>query len=240
MKIYEHGLTNLKRADSLTIKDWIAQRAIGKNSTSLDSAYTSSRMGTSELIEALYQEADSQTQQKLQKALILLLSESTSQGNFIVLSEVLFSINRIDFAFPSQVLLDFVINNASNDTAQHVMSDAIALLFETSHGITDIENVFDAWFWMDPIPCGNTYSLLIFSGLLNKNPERLPKLLPRMMSINANLSPDEQFGMDEILSAIVDNCTEDVLQSGLPTISKDIQNQLLEPRRQYPDLFSCQ
>lgn len=240
MQIYERGLANLRRADSLTIKDWIAQRALGINSTSLDSAYTSSRMETSELIEALYQEGDSQIQQKLQEALVILLSESTMQGNFAVLSEVLFSINRIDFAFPTQVLLDFVINNASNDTAQRVMSDAIALLFETSHGISDIENVFDTWFWMNPIPCGNTYSLLIFSGLLNKNPESLPKLLPRMMSLNENLSSAEQFGMHEVLAAVVDNCTDEILQSGLSTLSENLQNQLLEPRRQHPDLFNCQ
>ena len=240
MNIYEQGLKNLREADVASIKSWISDRAQGKYHTPLDSAYTASRVETASLIHSLYDASDDRTQQKLRESLDLLLAESTSQRKFAVLSEVIFSIGRIGYDFPNQVLIQFVIDNASSTNIKDVKAEALALLQGYIEGSDEIYRLYTAWYWSDPITVGPEHAFQLFAGLIARNPNEFPRLFIRLNEINMTFPTEEQFQAHWIWAIIVDNCSEDVLQKGLSQLPKELSDQLIELRRQHPDLYSCE
>ena len=232
------GLANLRAADITSIKSWISDRASGKYSTPLDSAYTSSRVETDLLIHSLYEESDQSTQQKLREALSLLLTESISHRNFTVLIEVVFAIGRIGYEFPHQVLIQFLIDNASSTEIKDIKAEALALLQGYIDVSEEISLRYTEWYWSDPITVGPEHALQLFAGLMAKDPHDFPRLLIRLHTINQTFPVGEQFQSHWIWAIIVDNCTEEVLQKGLLQLPKELLDQLIELRLQYPDLYS--
>lgn len=240
MNIYEQGLKNLREADVALIMIWIRERAQGKYHTPLDSAYTASRVETSSLIHSLYEQSDHSTQQKLRESLDLLLAESTSQRNFDVLLEVIFSIGKIGYDFPNQVLIQFVIDNASSTDVKDVKAKALALLQGYIEGSNEIYRLYTEWYWSDPVTVGPEHALQLFAGLIAINPNEFPRLLIRLNEINKTLPAEEQFQPQWIWGIIVDNCSEEELQNGLSQLPMELSAQLTELRQEDPDLYSCE
>lgn len=242
MNIYERGLNNLKEADVPTISNWIRERAKTNSATPLDTSYTAARMDSASLIPALHKESDDSSKQKLEEALNLLLRESTSQLNFVVLSEIIHTIGRIEYHFPYQVLFEFILEHASpkDDYTLDAKSEALALLQGHIKNSDEIYQFYTEWFWSDPITIGVEHAFQLFAGLVERDPVNYPQLLIRLNKINGSIPGENRFKTHWIWAVIVDNCTEDILQNGLRQLPQELSDQLHTLRQQDPDLYSCE
>lgn len=241
MSIYEPGLKNLSKADVASIMNWILDRAQGDYQTPLDSGYTAARLETPTLLRDLYQESDETIRQKLREALDLLLAESIAQKNFIVLTEIIFALGRIEYEFPKQILIQFIIEIASvkgDPEISNAKDEALALLQGYIKNSDEIYRYYTEWFWSDPITIGNEQALQLFCGLLARNPSDFPRLLIRLDAINQTLPVKDQFDPYWIWAHIVEANTEKTLTAGLPQLPAELQNQLVRLREEYPDLFN--